>query len=92
MTIPIYTKERTNEVLKFEGIQFMQINKSMKTAQNNNKQQEAAKQIGAISNQKKNTDNRKHKTVDTKEAVGAHIQQQQITESDVEGSKIKIHT
>ena len=67
----------------------MHINKSMKTAPNNNKQQETAQQIGDINNQEKNTES-SQKTVDIEQAFVAHMQQQQISECDVEGSKIKI--
>ena len=61
----------------------------MKTAPNNSKQQETAKQIGDIINPKKNTES-SQKTVDIEQAFVAHMQQQQITECDVEGSKNKI--
>ena len=56
----------------------------MKTASNNNKQQETAKQMGDINNQKKNTES--SRTFDIEQAFVAHMQQQQITECDVEGS------
>ena len=60
----------------------------MKTASNNNKQQETAKQMGDINNQKKNTES--SRTFDIEQAFVAHMQQQQINKCDVEGSKIKI--
>ena len=79
--------EPTSECLQFEGNQFMQINKSMKSAPNNNKQQETSKPIGDINNQKKYTES-SYKTVDIGQSFVAHIQQ--IVESDVEGSKINV--
>ena len=79
--------ELTSEGLQFEGNQFMQINKSMKSAPNNNKQQETSKPIGDINNQKKYTES-SYKTVDIGQSFVAHIQQ--VVESDVEGSKINV--
>ena len=60
----------------------------MKTAPNNNKQQETAQQIGDINNQQKNTES-SQKTVDIEQAFLAYMQQQQITKSDVRDQKLK---
>ena len=79
--------EPTIEGLQFEGNEFRQINKSMKTAPNNNKQQETSKPIGDINNQKKYIES-SYKTVDIGQSFVAYIQQ--IVESDVEGSKINV--